>query len=129
MGAIRLLLVDDNLQFLNTLQDFLADEEDLAIVGRATDGHEAVQQCGRLHPDVVVMDVYMPTVDGLQATRDITQHCPGSRVVVITGQEEPDLRALSREAGAVGFVVKHEAAFLLREAIREAARSGRSPGV
>jgi DNA-binding NarL/FixJ family response regulator len=126
MNAIRLLLVDDNVSFLSTLKEFLSGEDDMAVVGEATDGYEALDSCARLQPDVVVMDLFMPQYDGLQATRSLLSDCPGSRVVVITGQEEPQLRLLSMQAGAADFVTKPQIAVLLREAIRRVAR-GEAP--
>lgn len=101
-----MLLVDDHPSFLTMLEALLAAEAQLEIVGRAHDGAEAVEAVGKLKPDVVVMDVSMPRMDGIEATRLIRDDHPETRVLILSGsQAARDLEA-ARAAGAAGFVAK-----------------------
>jgi DNA-binding NarL/FixJ family response regulator len=103
---IRVLLADDQRFFLNALQLALAEEEWMEIVGCAANGEEAVQLVESLSPDLVLMDVAMPVLDGIAATRRIRELAPSSSVVILTGTDSPDGQALAREAGASGYVRK-----------------------
>jgi DNA-binding NarL/FixJ family response regulator len=100
------LLADDHRLFVNALQVALANEEWLEVVGTAANGEEAVELVGSLSPDIVLMDVAMPVLDGIAATRRIRERFPSSAVVILTGTGEPGGDDLAREAGASGYVQK-----------------------
>jgi DNA-binding NarL/FixJ family response regulator len=104
-GPVRVLVVDDSAMVREGLTAFLGCEADLLVVGACTDGAEVPEAVERLHPDVVVMDLSMPLVDGLTATRALRAAHPEIRVVVLTG-EQPWARAAALDAGASGFVEK-----------------------
>ena len=119
--CIRLLLVDDEALVRQGLRMCIAGEPDLTVVGEAKEGAEAIALAAALHPDVVVMDVRMRGLDGLAATREILGHSPGTRVVVLSMQDDAQTRAAAREAGAAAFVGKGEGIGRLLDVIRELA--------
>ena len=85
----------------------LANEPDLLVVGEATNGREAVELCRKLRPDLVLMDVQMPEMDGLAATREIKDQCPGVIVLMVTAFEDPNYLLDAIRAGAAGYVLKY----------------------
>jgi DNA-binding NarL/FixJ family response regulator len=89
-GAARIVLVDDHELARDGLRDMFADMLDLEIVGEAADGREALELCRRVRPDLVLMDLRMPRMDGLAATRAIKGEFPGISVLVMTMHENPD---------------------------------------
>jgi DNA-binding NarL/FixJ family response regulator len=101
----RVLVVDDHQLLRQALRRAL-DENGMSVVSEASDGEEAVRLSAQLAPDVVVMDVTMPVLDGIEATRRIHAADPGTRVVVLTMHDEDALRAEAIRAGAVGFLTK-----------------------
>jgi DNA-binding NarL/FixJ family response regulator len=117
---IRVLLVDDHAMVRRGMRDFLGLHADLAIVGEAADGAEAVRQVEALRPDVVVMDLMMPVMDGIAATAAIKGAHPATEVVALTSfiEDERVVEALS--AGATGFLLKDAEADELAAAIRAA---------
>jgi DNA-binding NarL/FixJ family response regulator len=120
--TIRVLLADDEALIRAGLRLVLRPEADVELVGEAADGAAAVEQAARLAPDVVVMDVRMPGVDGLEATRRILAEAPGARVLILTTfGEDRDVYAALR-AGASGFLLKDSAPEDLVHAIRVVAR-------
>jgi two-component system, NarL family, nitrate/nitrite response regulator NarL len=119
-SSIRVLVVDDNPQFADVLTAILAGEEGLSVIGSALDGQEAIDLTEELEPDVVLMDISMPVIDGFEATRRIVAAHPETRVIMLTGSSTQEDRAQAREAGAVGYVVKDRALDELGEAIRTA---------
>ena len=102
----RVLIVDDNLQVLQDLRLFLESTGELEIVGEATNGKEAVRLSQEMTPDVVVMDLEMPLMDGYQATRQIKSHVPAPRVVILSVYAGPEEQKKARLAGADEFVAK-----------------------
>ena len=118
---IRVLLADDHAVLRSGLEALLALEDDIQVVGHAATGDEAVQKTTLLRPDVVVMDVAMPSMDGLEATRQIMALELGTRVVVLTSQTEEEFLIPVLEAGASGFVRKTSADDDLLEALRTVA--------
>ena len=122
---IRLLLVDDEPSVRSGLRMWFALQPDIAVVGEAGDGTEALELAQQLHPDVVVMDVCMPGVDGLASTARLRADRPESAVVVLTLHDNGEARARARDAGAAALVGKHETADALLAAIRAAAGSRR----
>lgn len=102
----RVLLVDDNLSFLMGLQRFLANEPELQIVGRAHSGAEAIREVHRLCPELVLMDLSMPEMDGLTATRQLKANPDSPRVVLLTVYDDQAFRHAAHGCGADGFITK-----------------------
>ena len=119
---IRILLADDHPVLRSGLEALLALEEGLQVVGQASSGEEAVEKTRLLRPDVVVMDLSMPGMDGLEATREIGGLGLGARVLVLTSQSEEAFLLPVLDAGGSGFVRKTSADNDLVNAIRTVAR-------
>ena len=117
-ARIRLLLADDHEALRQGLASLLALEPDFDVAGQASDGREAVQLAASLHPDVVIMDVTMPVMDGVEATRRITRDLPGVRVIGLSLHETLDMARAMKEAGATAYLSKGGSADLLIAAIR-----------
>lgn len=122
----RLLIADDHALVREGMRTMLGRESDLEIVGEAKDGRQAVELARRLRPDLVLMDVRMPEMDGLSATREIKRHIPEIAVLIITTYENPDYLFEAVRAGAAGYVLKDATRQQLTEAIRKAL-SGEPP--
>jgi len=120
-ARIRVLLVDDHAMVRRGMRDFLALHDDLEIVGEAADGDAAIQAATALQPDVVVMDLLMPGVDGIDATARIKADHPDMEIVAITSFVEEARIVAALEAGASGFLLKDAEADELAAAIRAAA--------
>lgn len=116
----RVLLVDDEELIRTGLQMILDAEDDIEVVGSAADGIDAVKAVRRLDPDVVLMDIRMPRMDGLEATRQIIAAAPGCRVVILTTFDADEHVYDALEAGASGFLLKDAAASQLVHAVRVA---------
>jgi len=123
-GPIRVLLVDDHAVVRSGLSAFLLAFDGLELVGEAGSGEEAVRLCDQLQPDVVLMDLVMPGMDGAQATRAIREKCPAIQVIALTSFKEQELVEGAMEAGAIGYLLKNVSADELAGAIR-AAHAGR----
>lgn len=117
---IGVLIVDDDLYVRESLSDFLASAEDLHLVGVCADGAAAVAAVHDHRPDVVLMDVRMPVMDGLQATRAVRDLAPQTRVLALTSFEDDDAIADMFAAGACGFLLKSTRPHALADAIRAA---------
>ena len=102
----RLVIVDDHELTRASLRNMLDDEPDIEVVGEAANGREALLLCSRLRPDSVLMDVRMPEMDGLAATREVKQRYPQISVVMLTMHENPDYLFDALKAGAAGYVLK-----------------------
>lgn len=122
MTAIRVLLADDVALFRSGLRALLSSVSGLVIVGEAVDGAQAVRLAERLRPDVALVDLKMPGLDGVEATRRIRIAVPGCRVVVLTTFDDDDLLFAALRAGASGYLLKDLSAERLVEAIHAAAR-------
>ena len=120
---IRVLLADDHRMMREGIRALLEREEDILVVGEAGDGREAVKLAIRLQPDVVVMDVSMPRLNGIEATRQIRRDCPDVRVLILTVHESEDDVAQLLVAGASGYIIKRAGGDELVSAIR-AVRQG-----
>lgn len=118
--GIRLLIVDDHKVVRNGLRVFVSLYDDLEVVGEASSGQQALEQCAALQPDVVLMDMVMPEMDGPTATRLIREQFPQVQVVALTSFDEEDLVPQAIEAGAVGFLYKDVEEEELIGAIRSA---------
>src|SRR6266581_1567630 len=120
MEKIRVLLADDHTVVRQGLRALLAAEGDMEIVGEAENGRQAVQLVKKLLPDVAVMDIAMPVLNGLEATRQITRSVPSTKVLVLSSYSDDEYVYQLTEAGAAGYLVKQTAANDLLKAIREA---------
>lgn len=118
---IRVLLVDDQSLFREGLRTLLSVWEDVAVVGEANNGREAISQAQALQPDVVLMDLRMPVLDGVAATRELQKVQPSSRVIVLTTFDDDEHIFEGLRAGAVGYLLKDVASEKLVEAIRATA--------
>ena len=117
---IRVLIVDDHAMVRRGMRDFLDLHPDLEVVGEAADGAEALEASARLRPDVVVMDLLMPGIDGIAATSQLKASHPSIEIVAITSFIEEERIAAAIEAGASGFLLKDAEADDLAGAIRSA---------
>ena len=117
---IRIMLVDDHAVVRSGLAAFLLAYDDLELVGEAADGSEAVRVCAAVQPDVVLMDLVMPEMDGATATREIRSRFPAIQVIALTSFKEEDLVQGALEAGAIGYLLKNISTDELAGAIRSA---------
>jgi two-component system, NarL family, response regulator LiaR len=124
-SAIHVLLVDDHNVVRSGLATFLKAFDDLKLVGEAKNGVEAVRFCDQVKPDVILMDLKMPEMDGVAATRAILTEYPNTKIIAMTSFDDPDLVHDVLAAGAIGYLMKNITADELAKAIRDAA-SGKS---
>jgi DNA-binding NarL/FixJ family response regulator len=122
MSTIRLLLVDDHKLFRAGIRSLLQTVSDVEIVAEADDGREGLRQIEAHRPDVVLMDVMMPGLNGLDATARVTRTCPGTRVIMLSMNASEDSVLQALRAGAVGYLVKTADPAQLELAIRAVAR-------
>ena len=120
--AVRVLLVDDQALFREGLETLLSVHKDIEVVGQASNGQEALEVAVRVQPDVVLMDVRMPILNGVGATRRLTKALPQCRVIVLTTFDDDEYVFDALRAGAVGYLLKDVASAQLVEAIRATAR-------
>jgi NarL family two-component system response regulator LiaR len=121
---IRVMIVDDHLMVRRGMATFLGAAQDLELVGEAATGAEAVRVCAQLRPDVVLMDLKLPELDGIAATRAIREANPEVRVIAVTSSHEDELVSEALRAGAIGYLLKDVGVAGLGDAIR-AAMAGR----
>lgn len=125
MQKIRVLLVDDHTVVRQGLRALLTADGGIEIIGESENGREAIELACRTTPDVVVMDLAMPSMNGLEATKRILKHCPSTKVLVLSSYSDDEYVQQLTEAGAVGYLAKQSAANELLDAIR-AARQGKT---
>ncbi len=128
---IRVMLVDDHAMVRRGLAVFLMVYDDLQLAGEAESGEDSIQMCGEVLPDVVLMDMVLPAMDGAAATRAIRQRFPNVQVIALTSYKDKDLIKNALEAGAIGYLLKDVTADELARAIRAAyiGRATLSPDV
>lgn len=117
---IKIVIADDHNVVRSGISAFLDVFDDFELVGEASNGREAVQLCDARHPDVVLMDLVMPEMDGAQATQLIHEKCPDIRVIVLTSFKEDNLVENALQAGAIGYLLKNVSADEIADAIRSA---------
>jgi NarL family two-component system response regulator LiaR len=123
---IRLLIVDDHAMVRLGLTVFLRPYTDLEVVGEASSGDEALHLCGQAHPDVVLMDLVMPGMDGVTATQRIRQAHPNTQVIALTSFGKEEMVRAALQAGAIGYLFKDVSSEELVQAIRAAAAGQRT---
>ncbi len=123
--VIRVFIVDDHAVVRSGLKAFIHTYDDLELVGEAGSGQEALDQCEGLKPDVVLMDLVMPEMDGAQTTEKILELCPEVRVIALTSFPEGELVEKALQAGAISYLLKNVSGEELVDAIR-AASTGQS---
>ena len=120
--TVRVLLVDDHAVVRQGLRLFLGLDEGIEVVGEASNGEEALAEAGRLRPDVVVMDLMMPVMDGIAATRQLRRAYPDTEVIALTSTLEEHKVNGAIEAGAISYMLKDASSDTLADAIHAAAR-------
>ena len=118
--TIRVLIVDDHEMVREGLAAMLKTAPDMTLVGQVSDGDYAVTFCSATCPDVILMDLEMPRVDGVTATRRIRERCPQTQIIALTSFSEDDRIQAALEAGVIGYLLKNIPAGQLQEAIRNA---------
>jgi DNA-binding NarL/FixJ family response regulator len=124
LARIRVLIADDHTLMREGVRALLAATDDLEVVGEASDGLQAVEECRRLEPDLVLMDVAMPGLGGLEASLQIRKECPRVKVLVLTQYDDREYVARFLKAGVSGYVLKKAAGTELTAAIRAVHRGG-----
>jgi two-component system response regulator NreC len=124
MNTLRIFLADDHIVLREGLKSLINAQPDLEVVGEAGNGQEALQKVQDLHPDVVLMDLSMPEMNGLRATEHLKQLCPQVKVLALTALEDQDYFRQLLKMGASGYLLKHAAAEELIQAIRRVAAGG-----
>ena len=119
--AIRVLIADDHRLFAEALEAILSGDKRIKVVGHAGDGGEAVRLAADLKPDVVLMDISMPVMDGIEAARTIRDETNGASILMLTGSNSRSDVDRARKAGAAGYVTKDRIAAELIDAIVEVA--------
>jgi DNA-binding NarL/FixJ family response regulator len=124
MTPLRIFLVDDHMVVREGLKTLINAREDMVVVGEASDGEQAWQQVLNSAADVVIMDITMPTVSGIQATAQIKQACPAAQVLVLSVHDDTSYLRQLLAVGASGYILKHTAADALIQAIQVVAAGG-----
>jgi len=122
--AIKVLIADDHPLIRDGLTDLLAETEDIEVVGQCADGSEVLAAVERTRPDVILMDLKMPRMDGVAATREVLVAHPDVRVVILTGGLSPEAVTEARAAGAVGYLLKEDSPGDLPDHVRAVAVGG-----
>jgi DNA-binding NarL/FixJ family response regulator len=108
MPVTRILLADDFLPWHQLVLNFLESETDLQVISTAVDGLEAVQKAEELQPELILMDLSLPGMDGIEATRQIRTVSPGSKVLFLSDHSEPDTVQAALDVGACGYILKSD---------------------
>jgi DNA-binding NarL/FixJ family response regulator len=124
MQTLQIFLADDHTVVREGLKVLINSQPDMRVIGEASDGNSAWQQARDCQPDVVVMDVSMPNLNGMDATARLKRDCPNLKILVLSVHEDPIYLRELLGVGAVGYILKHAAADTLIQAIREVAAGG-----
>jgi DNA-binding NarL/FixJ family response regulator len=125
LAAVRIFIVDDCEPWRRAVRSILQRQEDLEVICEGSDGLEAVQQSAELQPDVVVLDIGLPNLNGLEAARQIRKVSPGSKILFLTMQDSPEVVREALMIGALGFVAKLDAVSDLLLAVNTVMRNQR----
>lgn len=125
MNKVRVLIAEDHETVRQGLSLILKAEDDIEVVGEAGDGRSAIEQAKKLTPDIVLMDVSMPQLNGLKATKELTACCPNVKVITLTRHKDDGYLQQLLRAGAAGYVLKQSPSSELLHAIRSVAAGGR----
>ncbi len=125
-GPSRIIIADDHPLFRSAIRQTLERHSNLEVVGEAANGHQAIELCRRLRPELVLMDLRMPEMDGIAATQAIKREFPATIVLMLTALEEPTSLSDSLEAGAAGYVLKQAPPAQITDAVRRVL-AGESP--
>jgi NarL family two-component system response regulator LiaR len=106
MDKIRILIVDDHPLMREALRDAIESEDDIEVAGEAVNGLQAVEMAAKLNPQLVLMDLFMPVMDGIEATRRLVHEFPGIKILVITSSNEDEKVIAAIRAGATGYILK-----------------------
>jgi DNA-binding NarL/FixJ family response regulator len=128
IGSRRILIVDDSRAWRRAVRSILQEHLDLMIIGECSDGFEAVQKSEELQPDLVLLDIGLPNLNGVEAARQIRQVAPASRILFLSSYNWPEILHEAMSVGALGFVVKVKASCELLLAIRTVLRGQRFIG-
>jgi DNA-binding NarL/FixJ family response regulator len=118
MQPTTVLIVDDNAEFRGRIRTLLSSEKEIQVIGEAGDGEQAVLDAARLHPDIVLMDVRMPRMNGLEAARRITSESSGTQVIILSQYDIDEYKQAATESGVRDYVVKKSMMHRLIPAIR-----------
>ena len=124
MPDIRVLIVDDHAILRDGIRSLLERQEGIAVVGEASNGREALTRVGELEPDIVLMDIAMPEMDGLEATRRVKEDYPNTRVLILTQHDSQEYVTPLLQAGASGYVLKRSGGREVVAAIRQVHEKG-----
>jgi two-component system, NarL family, response regulator NreC len=124
MPKVRVIIADDHALMRDGIKALLSLTPDIEIIGEATDGRQAIDQCRELKPDVVLMDIAMPGLGGLEATLELKREAPKTRVLVLTQYDDPEYVRRFLKIGVAGYVLKRMLGSDLASAIRSAAQGG-----
>jgi DNA-binding NarL/FixJ family response regulator len=125
LATVRILIVDDYEPWRRAMRSILRQQKDLEVICESSDGLEAVQKSAELQPDVVLLDIGLPNLDGLEAARQIRKVSAGSRILFLTMQDSPQVAQEALMIGALGFVVKLDAVSDLLLAVNTVMRNQR----
>jgi DNA-binding NarL/FixJ family response regulator len=120
MQPTTVLIVDDNAEFRGRVRSLISSEKEIQVIGEAGDGEQAVLEAARLHPDIVLMDVRMPGMNGLEAARRITGESSGTQVIILSQYDIDEYKQAAIESGARDYVVKKSMVHRLIPAMRAA---------
>ena len=118
MGKIRVIIADDHVLFREGTRNLIEQEPDMEVVGEASDGEEALNLVTQLKPDVALIDIAMPNVNGIEATRQIKACCPATASLILTAYDDDQYVFALLEAGAAGYLLKNVSGRELANAIR-----------
>ncbi len=119
MPTVKILLADDNARFRQRVKEFLASEPDIQVIGEAANGREAIRKAEDLRPNLILMDLMMPGMNGLEATRRLHRNMPTIKIIILTMFETAEFQEAAMHAGAGGYVVKKDLIEALLPAIRQ----------
>lgn len=122
--SIKVLLAEDHKMVREGLRNLLEHEQGIIVAGEATNGHQAVELARKLHPDVIVMDIAMPKLNGMEATRQIRQTDPDVKILILSAHSDDAYVEGALAAGASGYLIKQTSVHTLIEAIREVIQQG-----